>query len=86
MRPNPDIPVDWNILIFPINPRYTKQGVLDGKVGLRADVDYPQASSRAPMRATSSRSRPTQLKSRIDREEQELHDVLRAVRRRPERG
>ncbi len=43
MRPNPDIPKDWNILHFPINPRYTKQGTLDGKIGPRADVDYPNA-------------------------------------------
>ena len=34
MRPNPDIPKDWNIITFPIDPRYTKQGTLDGKVGL----------------------------------------------------
>jgi hypothetical protein len=33
MKPNPDIPKDYNIITFPINPHYTKQGVLDGKVG-----------------------------------------------------
>ncbi len=41
MMPNPDIPKDWNIIHFPINPRYTKQGTLDGKIGLKPDVDYP---------------------------------------------
>ncbi|MEL7078520.1 MAG: LamG-like jellyroll fold domain-containing protein, partial [Cyanobacteria bacterium J06582_2] len=48
MVPNPDIPKDTNIIPFPINPRYTKQGTLDGAVGYsdRAkvlDPDYPQA-------------------------------------------
>ncbi|MFJ3791513.1 LamG-like jellyroll fold domain-containing protein [Kitasatospora sp. NPDC090091] len=33
MVPNPDIPRDWNLIPFPINPRYTKQGSLDGSVG-----------------------------------------------------
>ncbi|MFD7595696.1 LamG-like jellyroll fold domain-containing protein [Kitasatospora sp. NPDC059812] len=33
MMPNPDIPRDWNLIPFPINPRYTKQGSLDGSVG-----------------------------------------------------
>ncbi|WP_329028284.1 LamG domain-containing protein [Streptomyces sp. NBC_00690] len=33
MLPNPDIPRDWNLIPFPINPRYTKQGSLDGSVG-----------------------------------------------------
>jgi hypothetical protein len=49
--PNPDIPKDWNIISFPINPTYTKQGTLDGKVGLQGDgsvqpdPDYPNAAS-----------------------------------------
>ncbi|MFC9249811.1 LamG-like jellyroll fold domain-containing protein [Amycolatopsis thailandensis] len=33
MLPNPDIPRDWNLLPFKINPRYTKQGTLDGMAG-----------------------------------------------------
>ena len=37
MRPNPDIPKDWNVLTFPIDPHYVKQGTLDGKVGLEPD-------------------------------------------------
>ena len=49
LMPNPAIPKDWNLIEFPINPAYTKQGTLDGKVGCRydgtvqLDVDYPQA-------------------------------------------
>ena len=49
MLPNPDIPRDWNLTPFKINPRYTKQGVLDGMTGFcdekgkLLDSDYPQA-------------------------------------------
>ena len=39
MRPNPDIPKDWNIIHLPINPRYTKQGTLDGKLGIVTNAD-----------------------------------------------
>ena len=75
--PNPDIPKDWNIITFPINPSYTKQGTLDGKVGLKedgsvqSDPSYPNASSYGqwsyfkPIEAYS-------LKKRIERQRQEL--------------
>ena len=43
--PNPDIPEDWNIIMFPLNPKYIKNGTLDGMVGLVADQDYPNAVS-----------------------------------------
>ncbi|NIV32884.1 MAG: hypothetical protein GWN58_26580, partial [Anaerolineae bacterium] len=39
-----DIPEDWNIIMFPLNPKYIKNGTLDGMVGLAADDDYPGAS------------------------------------------
>lgn len=70
MRPNPDIPTDWNILTFPINRQYTKQGVLDGKVALDADPDFPNASNYSP---DSSYFKPLEayaLKNRIQREEE----------------
>ena len=41
--PNPDIPEDVNLIDFPINPLYVKNGTLDGKVGLANDPDYPNA-------------------------------------------
>jgi hypothetical protein len=72
MRANPDIPVDWNILIFPINPRYTKQGVLDGKVGLRADLDYPAGLVQSSDASYFKPLEAYELKSRIDREQQQL--------------
>jgi hypothetical protein len=45
LLPNPDIPRDVNLLTFKINPFYTKQGTLDGRVGSELDPDYPNASS-----------------------------------------
>ncbi|WP_424216213.1 LamG-like jellyroll fold domain-containing protein (plasmid) [Streptomyces sp. BI20] len=33
MLPNPDIPRDWNLIRFEMNPLYTKQGTLDGRAG-----------------------------------------------------
>jgi hypothetical protein len=77
MQPNPDIPKDWNIITFPLNQTYTKQGTLDGKVGakpdgsVQCDPDYPNATTYGqysyfkPIEAYS-------LKKRIDREQQEL--------------
>ncbi|MDP6415125.1 MAG: LamG domain-containing protein, partial [Gammaproteobacteria bacterium] len=51
VRPNPDIPKDWNLISFPINPTYTKQGTLDGRVGFQSsgavqcDSSYPDAAN-----------------------------------------
>lgn len=73
MRPNPDIPKDWNVITFPINSRYTKQGVLDGKVGHRPDkVDYPNALRPSPDISYFKPIEAYALKSRIQRQEQEL--------------
>jgi len=72
MRPNPDIPKDWNIINFPVNPRYIKQGTLDGKMGPLPDVDYPNALTYSN---DSSYFKPLEayaLKNRINREETEL--------------
>ena len=72
MRANPDIPKDWNIIHFPINPRYVKQGTLDGKIGSIADVDHPNALTYS---SDSSYFKPIEayaLKNRIQREETAL--------------
>ncbi|GAA1280508.1 hypothetical protein Psi02_67520 [Planotetraspora silvatica] len=71
MRPNPDIPEDWNIITFPINPQYTKQGTLDGKVGRDADPDYPNALTYRPDSSYFKPIEAYQLKARIEREQQE---------------
>lgn len=70
LAPNLTIPVDTNIIDFPINPRYVKNGTLDGKVGLVNDPDYPEANSERgsyfkPLEAYS-------LKRRIEKQEQQL--------------
>lgn len=73
MRPNPDIPEDWNIITFPINPRYTKQGTLDGRIGLSADEkDYPGATDYSPDRSYFKPIEAYALKHRIEREQQQL--------------
>ncbi|BAY67087.1 hypothetical protein NIES22_72310 (plasmid) [Calothrix brevissima NIES-22] len=72
MRPNPDIPPDRNIITFPMNPRYVKQGTLDGKIGFEADPDYPQALTYS---SDTSYFKPIEayaLKERINRQEAEL--------------
>ncbi|MHA6757059.1 LamG-like jellyroll fold domain-containing protein [Streptacidiphilus sp. PAMC 29251] len=82
--PSPDIPRDWNLIPFPINPRYTKQGTLDGVVGyaeqgpgkeLRpfADPSFPKAAD--GVRGEFSYYRPAEayrIKKRIQREQQQL--------------
>ena len=75
-QPNPDIPKDWNVIPFPINPRYTKQGALDGAVGYDqkgkvTDPDYPTARGYGEY----SYFKPKEayaLKNRIKREEEQL--------------
>jgi Concanavalin A-like lectin/glucanases superfamily/PLAT/LH2 domain len=72
MRPNPDIPKDWNLITFPLNPRYVKQGTLDGKIGFEVDPDYPNAKVYS---SNSSYFKPIEaynLKNRIRREEEAL--------------
>lgn len=71
-QPNPDIPKDWNLIPFPINPRYTKQGTLDGTVGFDAqgvvcDPDYKGARVQGEYSYFKPRE-AYQLKSRITRE------------------
>jgi len=76
IMPNPDIPKDWNIITFPLNKTYTKQGTLDGKVGLKEDgsvqcdpdyanaTTYGQYSYFKPIEAYA-------LKKQIEREQQQ---------------
>ncbi|MGR3938295.1 LamG-like jellyroll fold domain-containing protein [Streptomyces sp. BRA346] len=68
--PNPDIPEDINILTFPIDPAYVKNGTLDGKVGLRNDPAFPHADA-----GQGSYFKPLEaitLKQRIEREQARL--------------
>jgi len=81
LRPNPDIPKDWNIIHFPMNARYVKQGVLDGKIGPIADVDYPNALSYSNDVSYFKPVEAYALKNRIQKEEKALetyYDQFRA--------
>jgi len=63
-EPNPDIPVDINILRFPIDPEYQLAGSLDGRIGLQ----------KAPM-TESSYYKPREaytLKRDVERQRQAL--------------
>ncbi|MFJ8742975.1 LamG-like jellyroll fold domain-containing protein [Embleya sp. NPDC127516] len=89
MIPNADIPRDWNIIAFPINPRYTKQGTLDGLVGFAPkgssgalqpfpDPAFPNAGDGGE----HSYYRPREayaIKRRIQREEQQLQSFYESV-------
>lgn len=44
--PNPAIPPDRNVIIFPMDDHYTQQGTLDGKIGMRNAPAYPDADIR----------------------------------------
>ncbi len=69
MQPNPDIPKDWNIIIFPMNNRYVKQGTLDGKIGLEPDrEDYPNALTYSSNVSYFKPIEAYALKNRIERE------------------
>ncbi|BAY46268.1 hypothetical protein SAMD00079811_38760 [Scytonema sp. HK-05] len=80
-QPNPDIPKDVNLIPFPINPRYTKQGTLDGAVGYTdkgkvQDKDYLDAKDYGEY----SYFKPKEayaLKKRIKQEEEELKAYYR---------
>ncbi|MFL0021367.1 LamG-like jellyroll fold domain-containing protein [Streptomyces sp. NBUL23] len=83
MLPNPDIPKDWNIIDFPLNPQYTKQGTLDGGVGFDErgkvlDPAYPNARQRGDYSYFKPREAYA-LKRRILREHQELESYYAGV-------
>ncbi|MFJ4770859.1 LamG-like jellyroll fold domain-containing protein [Streptomyces uncialis] len=83
MMPNPDIPKDWNIISFPLNPQYTKQGTLDGAVGFNArgkvlDPAYPNATRRGEYSYFKPREAYA-IKRRILREKQQLESYYNSV-------
>ncbi|MFI9783134.1 LamG-like jellyroll fold domain-containing protein [Kitasatospora sp. NPDC051984] len=83
IQPNPDIPKDWNVIPFPINPRYTKQGTLDGTVGFDergkvADPDYRGVRERGEYSYFKPREAYA-LKRRIQRDQQRLHSYYDSV-------
>lgn len=81
MFPNPDIPKDVNIITFPINPEYTKQGTLDGKVGLTGDFavqpdpQYPNAASYGEYSYFKPREAYS-LKKQLEKEREQLQAMF----------
>ncbi len=71
-QPNPDIPEDVNIIPFPINPLYTKQGTLDGKFSDKTDNHYPQAHGAYGQYSYFKPREAYKLKKQIEREKAEL--------------
>ncbi len=63
--PNKEIPEDVNIVYFPINPAYIKNGCLDGRIGLQQDTESTSQSYFKPKEAYA-------LKKKIEREEESL--------------
>ncbi|MFJ6619638.1 LamG-like jellyroll fold domain-containing protein [Kitasatospora sp. NPDC091335] len=83
MTPNPDIPRDWNIVTFPINPQYTKQGTLDGGVGFDErgkvlDPAYPNARQYGECSYYKPREAYA-LKRAIQRRQQQLRSYYESV-------
>lgn len=83
MQPNPDIPKDWNIITFPLNPQYTKQGTLDGAVGFNAQGKVLDPSyANAGQRGEHSYFKPREayaIKRRIARDRQQLENYYAGV-------
>ena len=75
-QPNPDIPEDVNIIPFPINPLYTKQGVLDGKFGDTTDSHYPQAQGAYGEYSYFKPREAYRLKKDIEREKAALQSYF----------
>lgn len=76
IRPNRDIPRDVNLIPFPINPHYTKQGTLDGAIGIGRtgkilDPDYPNAAGLGEYSYFKPREAYA-LRNQIRQEEQRL--------------
>jgi hypothetical protein len=94
IQPNPDIPKDWNIISFPINPRYTKQGTLDGKLGFSdrpseldkgthvagvvKDPDYPSAEQYGQWSYFKPRE-AYRIKKRIERDRMRLASMYEKI-------
>ncbi|MEU1283600.1 LamG-like jellyroll fold domain-containing protein [Kitasatospora sp. NPDC005856] len=83
IQPNPDIPKDWNVIPFPLNPRYTKQGTLDGTVGYDErgrvlDPDYTGTLDNGEHSYYKPREAYT-IKRRIQREQQRLRSYYETV-------
>lgn len=85
--PNPDTPEDWNIITFPIDPKYVKNGTLDGRVGFKSDPDYLHTSDRDLVYNEQENSyfKPREayaIKQRIERDEKRLEAFYERLNQR----
>ncbi|MEV0372467.1 LamG-like jellyroll fold domain-containing protein [Streptomyces sp. NPDC050636] len=83
IQPNPDVPKDWNVIPFPLNPRYTKQGTLDGTIGFDErgkvqDPDYTDARDRGEYSYYKPREAYA-IKRRVQRDRQRLRSYYETV-------
>ncbi|MFB7635560.1 LamG-like jellyroll fold domain-containing protein, partial [Streptomyces sp. NPDC056149] len=83
IQPNLDIPKDWNVIPFPLNPRYTKQGTLDGTIGYDErgqvqDPDYAHARDHGEYSYHKPREAYA-IKRRIQRDRQRLRSYYETV-------
>lgn len=74
-RPNPDIPKDVNILSFQIDPAYTTQGTLDGKIGSEAHQSFPNALQRSSDWSYFKPIEAYKLKGDIDKKAADLQTL-----------
>jgi len=76
-QPTKDVAKDWNVISFPLNPNYVKQGTIDGKMGydksghVMCDPDYPNATQPGE-HSYYKPKKAFALKRKIEREQQEL--------------
>jgi hypothetical protein len=85
--PNPNTPEDWNIITFPIDPKYVKNGTLDGRVGFKSDPDYKHTSERDLVYNEQENSyfKPREayaIKQRIERDEKRLEAFYERLNQR----
>jgi PKD repeat protein len=74
-RPNPDIPKDINILSFRIDPTYTSQGTLDGKVGSEAHLSFLNALEPGSNASYFKPLEAYKLKAAIDKKAADLQTL-----------
>ena len=73
-QPNPDLPEDINIIPFPINPLYIKQGTLDGKFGEGCDDHYPLSQGFYGEYSYFKPKEAYKIKKQINRKRQEIEN------------
>ena len=82
IKPNQNIPEDWNVIMFPLKPDYIKNGTLDGMVGLESDPDYP-SSIHGELGSYFKPVEAYALKQTIDQEKESLKTFFNQISTTP---